>query len=507
MADFTLRYADFKGGDYGVRDPAKADADTYSGLNVIPYESGLLGVRAGLKKLPVTGLPAHPTVPGPLGFYAFGNQLIVVLNRPYAVPMVGGAATAWQPWTTSPITPVRFVSANNIVYSLKDGALHKHLNPVTTAPTVVTTPAPLSYVVRWGYYFVGIDRDKPWRIWFSTVDATGPQFDQWSANSYIDIGNQEPITALNPIFNTLYVGKVSGWSAVSGVLGTLASNRDVGIGNGPIDPRTTTVTTDNRILYWPTESSPAWFNGERVTVESEQKMSPRDLPAPCDSVIVTPTGKRVVLAADDSVKRITNILSWSSSAWTRHSFPSRLGGLVPENVRDGIQMPEDVVYAVLGPTTVGDPCVLCAYHHSLNRPGHVSDVYSSPFDVDLTAPPNLIAGSVSFPSYWEPIGRQVRVRSVIVQFRKWASGVEEAMNEIDLRIDAEGRYGGGEAPGRRHEWIEPCTRASSAGTDDSWRVNVGEQGYGNGFKLSFTKLVGVALREVVVLCDVRTERT
>jgi hypothetical protein len=507
VADFTVRYADFKGGDYGIRDPAKADADTYAGHNVYPYESGLLGVRAGLRVIPVTGLPDHPTVPGPLGFWAFGDQLVVVLGQPYAFPMAGGAAVAWQPWGASPTGPVRFVSANNIPYSLVGGTLYKHANPTGAAPTVVVTPSPLSHIVRWGYYFVAIDAVRPWRIWFSTVDASGPNYDSWGANSYIDIGNQEPITSLNPIFNTLYVGKQTGWSAISGVLGTLASNREVVIGNGPIDPRTTTVTTDNRILYWPTEASPAWFNGERVSVESTQKLEGRSLPFPCDTVIVSPTGKRIVLASEDPVLRVTNVLSWASSAWSRSTFPARLGGLVPSDVRDGVRMPEDVVFAALGPATVGDPVYVCAYHHQLNRPGHVTDPHSSPFDVSVGVPPNLIAGSVSFPSYWEPIGRQVRVRSIIVQFRKWASGVAEASNEIDLRIDAAGRYSGGDLTGRRHEWIEPCERASRDGEDDSWRVNVGEQGYGNGFRLSFTKLVGVALREVIVLCDVRTERT
>ena len=34
----------------------------------------------------------------------------------------------------------------------------------------------------------------------------------------------------------------------------------------------------------------------------------------------------------------------------------------------------------------------------------------------------------------------------------------------------------------------------------------GEQGWGNGFQLAFTALYGVAIREAVVLVDVRTER-
>jgi hypothetical protein len=506
VADFTVRYADFKGGDYGVRDPAKADADTFSGHNVMPYESGLLGVRAGVKALAVTGLPVHPTVPGPLGFYAFQSSLIVVLTRPYAVPMAGGAAVAWQPWTAPPSTPVRFVTANNVVYSLVNGALFKHTNPTVSVPVPITTPAPLSHIVRWGYYFIGVDLNRPWRIWFTTVDASGANFDSWGVNSYIDIGNQEPVTALNPIYNTLFVGKQSGWSAVSGVLGTLASVREVAVGLGPIDPRTTTVTTDNRILYWPKESAPAFFNGERVRVEEPLTDDPVNTSFPCDGVIVTPTSRRLLMCAKTPAGH-THVLTYADNAWTHQHFERAVAGLVPADVRDGMQMPEDVIYVAFAPTTVGDACVLGAYHHQLNRPGHATDQYASPFDVAFTAPPNLVAGYVSFPSYWEPIGRQVKVRSIIVQFRKWPSGVAETSNEMTLRLDAAGRYGGGDTQGRRHEWIEPCERSPLGGADDSWRVNVGEQGYGNGFRLSFPKIVGVAIREVVVLCDVRTERT
>lgn len=502
MADFTLRVADFKGGDFGVRDPAKADADTFSGVNVYPYSSGLLGVRAGLKQLTVTGLPTHPIVPGPLGFWCYSNKLVVFLSRPYEFPVAGGAATAWAPYPDNPTpsSPVRFVMAAGVVYSLCNGKLYKHTNPTTT--TAVSLPSPLSHIVRWGYYFVGVDRNIPWRIWFSTVDATGAHYDQWGANNYLDIGGNEAITALNPIFNTLYVGKRSGWNSVSGVLGTLASVRGVAIGLGPVDPRLTTVTTDNRILYWPVEARPAWFNGERVYLDALQDVTPRSTPFTCDSVIVTPTARRLVLAND--VTAGTELLSWSERAWSRHLFPGRLGGLVPGNVVDGGGLPPDTVYAVLAPTTVGDPVVITSYQHTLDRPGSVDDLYAAPGDIGGSGP---VIGQVSFPSYWEPIGRQVQVRSIIVQFRKWNGGVSDALNQIEVRLDAHGAYGRGVTAGVTANWDEPTERASVDGSDDSWRVNVGEQGFGNGFQLHVTKMIGVALREVIVACNVRTERT
>ena len=501
MADFVVRYADFKGGDYGVLDPARADADTFHGVNVYPYRSGLLGVRAGAKQLEVFGLPNHTHVPGPVAFWAFGSQLVVIIgDKPYAFHHGGGAAAPWAAYPSTPILPVRFLTGKGIPYSIVNGTLYKHATAASTTP--ITTPAPLSMVVRWGYFFVGVDRNIPWRLWFSDLGAGGPNFDSWPPNNYLDIGDTEAITALVPIFNTLYVGKIDGWRAVSGILGTLASVRAVTIGNGPIDQRLTASTTDNRVVYWPKESSPAWFNGERVSLADDQE---RDgiANSPCDTVIVTPTSQRVILASRGT--NDTNLLSYSSSAWTRHNFPHRLAGMAPGQVQDGDLLPADVIYAVIEPTIVGVAVRVLTYHHNLDRPGHASDQYASPSDVGSAYP--LVTGNVTFPAYWEPIGRQVRVRSVIVQFRKWPSGVSGTLNELHLRVNALGAYAGGPTDGTEHHWSEPCERVTAlGGADDSWRVNVGGQGYGNGFQIEVTKIVGVALREIVLLCDVRTER-
>jgi hypothetical protein len=501
MGDFTVRYADWKGGDYGNKDPAKADADTYTGTNVYPYESGLLGVRAGVKTVPVTGIPNHTIVPGPLAFWIRDNQLITVIgSTPYQVPLTGGAASSWVNYPSTPLRPIKFQRGAGFTYSLSNYVLYKHPNASTI--TAISTPFPLSYFVRWGYYFVGIDRDRPWRIWFSTVDASGAQFDTWGANDFLDIGDTEPITALVPIFNTLYVGKASGWNAVSGVLGTLASVRGVIAGNGPIDSRLASVTTDNRIVYWPLGKSPAFFNGERVSIVSELELDLIRRAAPADSVIVTPTARRLILASSDETR--TSIFSYSSSAWSRHSVNAPLGGFAPSDVRDGTGLPDDVIYAVIGPRTVGEPVQIVSYNHNLDRPGHAADAYSSPTDPAGT---DLVVGNCSFPTYYEPIGRQVRVRSVIVQFRKWASGIDNTTNEIRCQVDALGSYQGGDITGTSHDWIEPCERSSTAGTDESWRFNVGGQGYGNGFRISFPHLIGIALREVIVIADVRTDRT
>src|SRR3954471_11367590 len=140
MGDFTVRYADWKGGDFGNRDPGKADADTYSGLNVHEYESGLLGVRAGAKPIVVTGLPVHTAVPGPLAFWSRNGNLHIVLgSRPYQFPQGGGAAIPWAPYPAPPAGPITFLAAAGFAYSLSNQVLYKHVNAAPT--TAITTPA------------------------------------------------------------------------------------------------------------------------------------------------------------------------------------------------------------------------------------------------------------------------------------------------------------------------------------------------------------------------------
>lgn len=502
MADFAVRFDDFSGGDTGVFDLARPSDNSFrDAANVQQYESGLLGVRAGMKQLPVTGLPGYDFVPGPVGFDVWDDNLIISLNGAlWRVPVAGGAAAALPAYPSGATTRTGFARGDGKLYSLVNGVLYEHTPSATTA---ITTPAPLSNVIRWGYYLVGVDLNVPWRIWFSTVDATGPQFGVWSANDYIDIANNEAVTALAPIYNMLFVGKASGWFAVSGVLGVQASVREVQLGNGPLDQRFTSVTADNRVIYWPLQRVPAWWNGESVYLDEKFELSPRTLPFLTSGVVVTPTSRRLILASENDTTE-TELLSWKSRVWTRHNFPFQITGLTPSDVRSGYSLPDDVIYAVRKPETTGDIPVILSFEHDLNRPAHSTDQFASPFDDGESDP---VTGRFSLPDWYDGQGRTVRVRSLIVQFRKWGSGVEGMMNRLQATVTALGAYERGDEPGRVLDWVEDESHSSPNGTDTSVRWNFGEQGYANGFRIRFPLMRGVAIREVVALVDVGKTRT
>jgi hypothetical protein len=504
------RFNDFTAGHGGNTDPAKLPPHSFLGSDVELYSTNLVGPRAGLKVLPVTGLPAATVGDGPVGFDAYGNNLAITDGNTYLVPMTGGAALQQGAYPSlATAAPVDYAQGNQTLYSLNNGQVFKHAVG-TGALTPIATPAAFSHLIRWNYNLVAVDRGVPYRLWFTLVDSAGAHFDQWPANNYIDVGT-DPITSLNPIHNALYVGKGSGWWVVTGTLGTQAFVRTVQQGSGPLDFRQCMVSMDGRLLYYPADPAPMWFNGVWARIVQQFRIygSARVTPSPTQTFVAAPTAERIYLASDTgqgSTRVISGIGHWSRYTWighwSLHQFPMRLGGLAASDIRYGYQMPSQVMYATKRFTTVGDPVVIYTWQHELDRPAVASDIYAAPADDGQPLP---VTGSLIMPAWYDGQGRQVYVRSLVVQFRKWNLGVPYAFNKMTAQVNALGRYSGGLEPGNVAQWVEPTARAASIGTDDSWRVNVGEQGAGNGFIVNLT-LSGCAIREVVAMCSIRGER-
>jgi len=300
VPDFAVRFNDFSGGDWGDTDPAKAKVNQFSGKNVLPYGSGLLGVRAGWKLLDLTGkVPggAPATYSGIVrGFDLMRNRLTLVLDtKSYDIYWdLGLAPGGTLPNEAAATLPGSIASLANasLLWTQDTGGVKEWLlvdgklclKSTGATPTwqllsavggATAPPNPLSVLTRWGLYLVAVEQTVPWRIRFTNVDAAGPNFLIWPANNYLDMSTTDPVTTLKGIFNLLYAGKASGWHGISGVLGTLASVRELAIGNGPIDQRAASVTTDNRVAYWPLQKVPAFWNGERVSLVDDQRMDPR----------------------------------------------------------------------------------------------------------------------------------------------------------------------------------------------------------------------------------------
>ena len=316
-----------------------------------------------------------------------------------------------------------------------------------------------------------------------------------------------PIVTLKPIFNSLYAGKTDGWYAISGVLGELASVRARTIANGPIDDRQTTVTTDNRILYWPQDSMPAWFNGDRVDLDRDYELTGFDTAFASDTVVATPTGQRLIMVGERTTQTVTprqsGMLLWDK-AWSTHTFDIPISGVVCGDVRNGTGLPEGIVFMCQRPTTIGDPIVIASFQTDPNRPAHATDAWAAPRDTTGT---KLVTGTIDLPAHWSGDGRHLRVKNVIVQFRKWPSGIAGTRNELQCRVVPLGTYGGGTVNSEIKLWTEPSDRSDVIGTDDSHVFGVGEGVHAAGFQVQFPVVRGVAIRDVIVEVEARSQRT
>jgi hypothetical protein len=176
--------------------------------------------------------------------------------------------------------------------------------------------------------------------------------------------------------------------------------------------------------------------------------------------------------------------------------------VAPTDVKDGYVIEPGRMWAVSSPQTIDDLYGLFSWEveQELSYHGARHRVGAAPFWWPTA--------SFRLPTWLDGQGRQVLVRSLVIQFRKW--GPIQQLGETNvmaIRVVAEGGYERPPVSSRVQRWEEPRDRAEVTGTDDSWRVGFHDQGWGNGFSIHFDEIAGLAIREVIALCEVRTTRT
>jgi hypothetical protein len=265
------------------------------------------------------------------------------------------------------------------------------------------------------------------------------------------------------------------------------------------------MTTDNRALYWAVEKVPHWFNGSAVWLDENYRVNGHDSDFPLDHVVATPTGRRMVMLGhrQDNVAEDIMLMN-RDREWTTHRIFGELSGILPSDVRHAAQLPGGVIFAAVRNTTIGDPVTIVSLQHDLERPARTTDLWASPTDGTKTG---LLTGSMATPAWYDSQGRQVLVRNVQIQFRKWPTGVEGSLNEMQVRVRPLARWQAGSIDTPTQMWTEPSERSAPDGTDDSLSINFGDQGPGTGFQIEIPVMRGIAIREINVGCEVMTRRS
>lgn len=536
-ADFAIKFSDWSGGDSGIDDTNRPSANTYKGRNVVQYRSGLLGPRPGWKfrgNTSFTGLlvffdslsGATAGAPGAVfvaASFAGSDNYVYALNSSGATiasrTTVGGGQLTGQGVTINNDLYIISASAATVPTGLRRYR-YTPSGPSVSTPTTITLPEVIRHVAYAGLFLVGVSHASPWRIYHSELSPSGPTYTSWPANNFYDVGDTvQPITALHWVGNVLYVGKRNGWWSVTGVLGEQVTIRQVSSDPGPKAWGYSAVRADGRISYVSPDGYAAMFNGERAQVDRTRQYfewptttldeflrlreGPRVVPLPG-------TGGALMVATRDTLPlgALSNVSHQvvDQRGWAGHS-----GSQV--HVSTNVYAPRDLE-SFVDPTGVAFALAnqgnqLASWNYLLDRPARVSDEWGAPLEYVTPggASPGLVSGEVLFPAWFDSQGRQVRVKSVIIQFRKWTSGVADSMNRLDCQIVRAGAYEGGESVSEVQTWTEASASATDDGVDDSVRFGFGDQGFGNGFRIKIPVMQGVAIREIVALVDIRTAKT
>lgn len=510
MPDLYVRFSQWSAGNAGRIDPAMAPANAWYGTNVQMYPTGLVGPRWGLKQVTVNGPSGTITIPvanGPKGFAVIGNNLLITADRTYLASLSSlatGTVTATQ-FPLYSVTPSKWVTfvpqTDSLVFALVDNALYKHdLSLMTT--TAVTTPSAFNFIRRWNLYCVGVDNTTPYRVWFSQVNSSGFDFSTWPATNYIDVGDNEPITAVVPLYNTLFVGKRSGWWAITGVIGTTAAVRQVSVGDGPVDARGVSATADNRVAYWPRSPNPAFFNGSGTSLMLDHSTSTYSAQA-AQAVVSPPTGRTTLFGYDNGATSSTVMVS-ALGGPSLHTFGVKIAGWAPDTIENGYSLSSGYVLAAKQSSIAGEALSVYYWRIDPDRPPLSTDTLGSYGDASTTP----LDATLQTRAWFEPQGRDVRVRTITVHLRAW--GIGSASNKLysglGCSVECLAPYDNASFTSAEQHWRLPYGETSTTGEDFAVRFAIGEQGFGQGFRVNLTDMRGVAIRDVIVGLDLRSQR-
>lgn len=136
----------------------------------------------------------------------------------------------------------------------------------------------------------------------------------------------------------------------------------------------------------------------------------------------------------------------------------------------------------------------------LERPGFVGGFLENPGD-DSSTP---IDAYMRTKVVRAPEGQEMRVRKVIVEFQKWDTGVTN--NGFNIVVDTYDRLGTDDYTTETISWSEAGNVASTSGQSDKIQKNFGSKGFGSGFRIGITAVVGCAIRRIIAEVDVNPAR-
>ena len=528
-----VRYDNFKAGEFGNLGASAAPENSFTGVNIMRYRSGLIGPRPGFRLL---------------------TDIAAVAGKVWGLRGVGSRIVYGQARTVNGFTWSRSSAAVSAVTNFTD--------TVSGSTNVISSAAPANppcQIIQYGKkavisvagfntYLINATAGTSQRF----TDSMGGKVVAVSGERVI-VGNSNTTVTTSTVDQNYIRGStdnINSWATWPTAAFYEVSSDDWEITY--IDEiRNRTIIANTGQEWWtqtgdmeldPTikrtvraDVAPAqWYNATRLgetiyfvpfgedfpvefigtvtdklrhrnltfTKRSDNPITVSSLPS--SDCIAFIEGSAAVTSSALQSGGTPRMLMRMNDTWTYHrlGISSSLG-----TVSDSI--PTLVTPASQGGLAFNDnPFILCdggdtstipkfyVFDPVLDRPGKVADTTAAPGDGSDTTP---VTAEVSFPEYWTPDGQEVIVRSVSVDFAKWNWGNAGKTNHFDVEIKSLHRDNtSGTRTSQVVSFDEDCAKTTADETPDRRIFRVGDQGVGHGFILRFSNIRGVAFRRVIV---------
>lgn len=494
----TVVFQDFKGGEYGDKAGWKAPRNSFTAINMLVNRQGELMVRPGLINRTPSGVAAgivrgfgDTGIPTQDAWYVQGTTV-----KTFDILSGNNLETATGSLSGTPTSPISsFVATNQIYLTARGLSTSYVLNNVPATPTLTAltgAPAGTTITVYGDRWIIGdIESSLDNRIRYS--DAANPN--SWPAANFIDIGDGWGVRALWPQRQHLVIMKQTGAYVLTGVPGVNEVLRFVGKGIGPLSPNDVVCSRDDMIWWWQGTgvglAGPAVFTGSQVKALNYLN---NHIASGSDGESFPP-GTGVQGTSEDYPDGVffcsdeNKGILYQNGVFTYHTFGVNTSGFLGRGQNGR-------VYICDG-GSAGTAPKFYVWNYWADTPGIEGGDQMRAGD-DSASP---VIGNVTFPEWWAESGAEVRVRAVIVDFRKWNTG-GSANNHFDLSVDLMRRYNTtSPLASNTVSFDESPASSSSTGTLDRRIFGFGEQGPGNGFQLNFTNCKGIAIQRVEVILD------
>lgn len=500
-------YEDFSGGDWGDIGKFRAAANQYDSHNVIVYADGMIGPRAGLHQFTSSGLP-DDDIWGLFNPLLSGKSFMAVVGD----KVYSSSTEIVDVWT---LEATLDAEANDYVHADWYDPNHQ---------IYFTNPGDKPYVIDWTssvlaglsiddgtpvavlsvtlcrdrLYFGGATVTDGQRVWYSAL-ADFDNFTFTDGAGYFDVGYFWNIHGFAKFQNSLLFGtRAQGWFALIGS----TPNGEVRQINSGVSPgkQHSIVATSTDAFFFTGFPGGGATSGPHLASTDGAKFDDVTLrhlrldgPYAAEQFgVYLPYQDQIIYVANSGNRGLIR----NMGAWTKQFFElgttSLKGPLCATNTLNN---------AVLSARAdAGGAPKFYNLRLNLNRPAFTSDTDCQPTD-DGVFP---IAASFSLPVWFHPQSKDIRVRRVIVDFRKWDTGVTN--NNFTVGVSHYGRYNlpGGSTDDLVYQetaWTEAASLTLTTGQMDRYTYRVGDVGWAAGFQINIDDMIGVAVDRITVEYD------